>query len=117
MLSSRSPSTSESVFPVGDTGRSDTLAGRPPKQQSLSINNNRAGLEATTNTDMHLRVSVCIHSFIHSFIHSIRFYSASSCLRLHRSAPDTARILCRSFTPNRNRKLRVKDLSRSLRGI
>ena len=48
---------------------------------------------------------------IHSFIHSFRpFCSASSSLLLLRSAPDTARILCRSFTPKRHRQLWVKDL-------
>ena len=34
----------------------------------------------------------------HSFIHSGYFYSASSSPLLLRGAPDTARILCRSFT-------------------
>ena len=51
-----------------------------------------------------------IHSFIHSFIHTGYFYSASSSPLLLRGAPDTARILCRSFTPKRHRQLRVKDL-------
>src|SRR6218665_1874459 len=45
-----------------------------------------------------------------SFIHSGHFYSASSSPLLLRSAADTARILCRSFTPKRHRQLRVKDL-------
>ena len=49
-------------------------------------------------------------TFIHSFIHSGHFYSASSSSLLLRSAPDTAWILCRSFTPKRHRQLRVKDL-------
>src|SRR6218665_3294936 len=43
-------------------------------------------------------------------IHSGYFYSASSSPLLLRSAPDAARMLCRSFTPNRHRQLRVKDL-------
>src|SRR6218665_15588 len=47
---------------------------------------------------------------INSFIHSGHFYSASSSPLLLRSATDTARILCRSFTPKRHRHLRVKDL-------
>jgi len=50
-----------------------------------------------------------LHSFIYSFIHSGHFCSASSSPLLVRSAPDTARILCRSFTPKRHRQLRVKD--------
>src|SRR6218665_330070 len=50
------------------------------------------------------------------FIHSGHFYSASSSPLLLRRAPDTARILCRSFTPKRHRQLRVKDLPMSLCG-
>jgi len=46
----------------------------------------------------------------HSFIHSGSFYSASSSPPLLRGAPDTARILCRSFTPKRHRQLWAKDL-------
>src|SRR6218665_2915414 len=53
--------------------------------------------------------SLLQHSFIH-FFHSGHFYSASSGQLLLRSAPDTAQILCRSFTPKRHRQLRVKDL-------
>ena len=49
-------------------------------------------------------------SFIHSFIHRGHFYSASSSPLLLRSALDTGRILCRSFTPKRHRQLWVKDL-------
>src|SRR6218665_2614384 len=45
-----------------------------------------------------------------SFIHSGHFYSTTSSPLLLRSAPDTARILCRSFTPKCHRQLRVKDL-------
>jgi len=37
-------------------------------------------------------------------------YSASSSPLLLRSAPDTAQILCRSFTPKRHRQMWVKDL-------
>jgi len=51
-----------------------------------------------------------VHSSIRSFIHSGYFYSASSSPLLLSGAPDTARILCRSFTPKRHRQLRVKDL-------
>src|SRR6218665_2452772 len=47
---------------------------------------------------------------VHSFIHLGYFYCASSSPLLLRSAPDTARILCRSFTPKSHRQLRVKDL-------
>src|SRR6218665_2016499 len=49
-------------------------------------------------------------SCIHSFIHSGYFYSASSSSLLLRGPPDTARILCQSFTPKRHRPLRAKDL-------
>ena len=38
------------------------------------------------------------------------FYSTSSSPLLLRGAPNTRRILYRSFTPKRHRKLRVKDL-------
>ena len=47
---------------------------------------------------------------VYSFIHSGYFYIASSSPLLLRGAPDTARILCRSFTLKRNRQLWVKDL-------
>ena len=53
-----------------------------------------------------------IHSFNHSFIQAISINSASSSPLLLRGAPDTARILCRSFTSKRHRQLRVKDLPR-----
>src|SRR6218665_3430056 len=46
---------------------------------------------------------------INSIIHSGHFYSASSRSLQLRSAPDTARILCRSFTPKRHMELRVKN--------
>jgi len=46
------------------------------------------------------------------FIHSGCFYSTSSSPLLLRGAPNTARILCRGFTPKRHRQLRVKDLSK-----
>ena len=49
-------------------------------------------------------------SFIHSFFHSGYFYSTSSSPLLLRGAPETARMLCRSFTPKCHRQLRVKDL-------
>src|SRR6218665_2975823 len=42
---------------------------------------------------------------VSSFIHSDYFYSASSSSLLLGSAPDTARILCRSFTLKRHRQL------------
>jgi len=42
--------------------------------------------------------------------HSFNFYSASSSPLLLRGTPDTARILCRSFTPKLHRELRVKGL-------
>src|SRR6218665_3703754 len=49
---------------------------------------------------------------INSFIHSGYFYSASSRTLLLRGAPDTAWILCQSFTPKSHRQLQVKDLPR-----
>ena len=61
----------------------------------------------------------CIHTCWHdgrttekddSFIQSGYFYSAYSSPLLLRSTPDTARLLCRKFTPKRHRQLRVKDL-------
>src|SRR6218665_521288 len=54
-----------------------------------------------------------MYSFIHSFIHSGYLYSASSSPVLFRGAPDTALILCRSFTLKRHRQLRVKDLPKA----
>src|SRR6218665_2894493 len=45
-----------------------------------------------------------------SFIHSDYFYSAPPSLPLLKAAPDTARILCWSFNPKRQRQLRVNDL-------
>src|SRR6218665_1657112 len=48
--------------------------------------------------------------FYNSFIHSDHLYSTSSSPLVLRSAPHTARILCRSVTPKRHRQLRVKDL-------
>src|SRR6218665_2313522 len=55
-------------------------------------------------------IPIIVISFINSFIHSGHFYSASSSPLLLRNAPDTARILCRSFMPKCHRKLCVKDL-------
>src|SRR6218665_2794023 len=40
--------------------------------------------------------------YIHSFTLSDHFYMASSSPLQSRSAPDTSRILCRSFTPKRH---------------
>src|SRR6218665_1200290 len=48
-------------------------------------------------------------ALILSFFHLSYFYSTSSNPLLLRGAPDTARILCRSFTPKCHRQLRVKD--------
>src|SRR6218665_878742 len=39
------------------------------------------------------------------FVHSGHFYSTSLSMLLLRSAPDTARILCWSFTPKRHRQM------------
>src|SRR6218665_3449750 len=59
-----------------------------------------------------------IHTYIltsgHCAIHSGHFYSASSSPILLGSAPDTARILCRSFMPKCHRQLRMKDLPKVL---
>src|SRR6218665_2628669 len=53
-----------------------------------------------------------INSCIQSLIHSGYLYSASSSPPLLRGAPDTAGLLCPSFTPKRNSQLRGKDLSK-----
>jgi len=50
--------------------------------------------------------------FIYLLIYSGYFYSASLSPLLFRGAPNTARILCQSFTPNHHRQLQVKDLLR-----
>src|SRR6218665_1068648 len=68
-----------------------------------------------TFTSVYARMYVCMksHACIHSFIHSGYFYNASSSPQvpqLLRGAPDTARMLCLSFTPKRHMQLRVKDL-------
>jgi len=47
---------------------------------------------------------------MHPFILSGYFYSASPSPLLLWGAPVTARILCRSFTPNRHRQLRANYL-------
>ena len=60
-------------------------------------------------TCMSVRPSVWL-SVIFIFIHSGYFYSASSSPLLLRGALDTARILCRNFTPKRHRQLWAKDL-------
>jgi len=46
----------------------------------------------------------------HSFILSGYFHSISSSPLLLRGALDTARMLCRNFTPKHPRQLWVKDL-------
>jgi len=51
-----------------------------------------------------------LFQYIPIFIHSGYFYSASSSPLLLRGAPDTARILCRSFMPKHHRQLQAKDL-------
>src|SRR6218665_1758228 len=50
----------------------------------------------------------------YKFVHSDHFYGASLSPLLLRSAPDTARILCRSFTPKRHRQLGLKGLAQGL---
>src|SRR6218665_2247552 len=60
---------------------------------------------------MYIYMYVCMYVCISLFIYLFRlFYIASSSPLLLRGAPDTARILCRSFTPKRHRQLQVKDL-------
>jgi len=59
-------------------------------------------------------ILICIYIYIYifSFIHSDYFYGASSSPLgplLLRGTPDTARVLCRSFTPKRHGQLRVMD--------
>ena len=53
---------------------------------------------------------------LYSFIHSGHFDSASSSPLLLRSAPDTARILCRSFTSKRSRNRELWSLAQGIRG-
>src|SRR6218665_3123284 len=62
--------------------------------------------------------TVCQYSTlsVHSFIHSDHFYRASSSPLLLRSGPDTARILCRSFTPNATGCCELRTCPRSLHG-
>ena len=80
------------------------------KKGSLTKNRSRyVCMHASMSVYWSVSLSL-IQSFIHSCIHSGYFYSASSSPLLLSSAPDTARILCRSFTPKRHRQLRVKDL-------
>ena len=66
----------------------------------------RPSLNQVNINQWHARDQAIIRPFIHSF----HFYSASSSPLLLRSAPDTARMLCLSFTPKRHKQLRVKDL-------
>jgi len=52
-------------------------------------------------------------------IHSFRLFSVAP-LQVHNyseALPNTARILCRNFTPKRHRQLRVKDLPKVRRPI
>ena len=53
--------------------------------------------------------------FIHSFIQA-HLYSASSSPLVLIGSPDTALILCQSFTQKHHRQLRVKTFPRSLFG-
>ena len=53
---------------------------------------------------------VLIQVMLYLLIHSGYFYGASSSPLLLRSASNTGRILCCSFTLKRHRQLRVKDL-------
>src|SRR6218665_224537 len=58
-------------------------------------------------------VWVCVCENVCAFIHSGHCYIESLRPLLIKSAPDTARILCRSYTPKRHRRLRVKDLPKA----
>jgi len=71
---------------------------------------NSCVIEITDLTQIGLHVSQIFSHSTHSFIHSGYFYSASLSPLLVRGAPNTVRILCRSFTPKRQRQLQVKDL-------
>src|SRR6218665_1270195 len=70
-------------------------------EQSDNIFNLAKPLPSSTYSEL----APCINhglinkDFCISFIHSGYFYSASSSPLPLRGAPDTARILCRSFTP------------------
>src|SRR6218665_1682173 len=59
------------------------------------------------NKSKNVRLSLCVLDYFHfhSFMQSGHFYSASSSPLLLRSAPDTARILCMSFTPKRHKSV------------
>src|SRR6218665_1691043 len=75
-------------------------------------NNSRDSHELSSFSDASLN-SDSVHHLegqLASSVHSGFFYSASSSPLLPRGAPDTARILCPSFTPKRHRQLRVKYL-------
>src|SRR6218665_253830 len=76
-----------------------------PWTSHLAVQHATAERETEAERDCH-RFS----GIFHSFIHSGYFYSALSSPLLLRSAPDTARILCRGFTLKRHRQQRVKDL-------
>jgi len=52
--------------------------------------------------------------YIHSFIHSEYLYSASSSPLLLRGASDTSRILCRIFTPKRQRETSSEGLAQGV---
>src|SRR6218665_3614877 len=53
----------------------------------------------------HMHAYISVYTTVDSFKHSGYFLSASSSSLLPRGASDTARILCRSFTPKRHRQL------------
>src|SRR6218665_1035155 len=72
-------------------------------------NRTRRTVHIKDHRGLHIQVHRWL-ALVHSFIHSDYFYSAASSPLLLRGAPDTAGILCRSFTPKRHIQLRVKDL-------
>ena len=80
---------------------------QPSSHHSLSLQSMSCDADAET---VIRNPATSNNPFIHSFIHSSYFYSASSSPLLLRGAPDTARILCRSFTLKRQGQLQVKDL-------
>src|SRR6218665_1701799 len=68
-----------------------------------------SGFLSSSRSSFRERLPIHFHSRF-SFVHenNTDFYSTSSSPLLLRGAPDTARILCWSFTPKRHRQLRAK---------
>src|SRR6218665_3835866 len=60
--------------------------------------------------NLSLRIILLDNCYGKHVIHSGYFYSASSNPLLLRGAPNTARILCRSFMPKHHRQLQAKGM-------